>query len=76
MVIGGALFTSAMNPCGGFRFSARRGWGGVRTGPEVVIPPPPQEKKGRGPPTPPPVSRSHTPTQGYLGGTPPPFSVR
>jgi hypothetical protein len=36
-------------------------------------PPSPQVKKGRGPPTPPPVSRSHTPTQGYLGGTYPPF---
>ena len=50
------------------------GVGGFRTGPEVVIPPPPLLKKGRGPSTPPLGSGSHTPTQGYLGGTPLPFS--
>ena len=47
---------------------------GYRTGPEVVIPPPPQVKNGWGPPDPPFGSQSHTPCQGYLRGTPPPFS--
>ncbi|GAB6286859.1 MAG: hypothetical protein STSR0009_30620 [Methanoregula sp.] len=47
---------------------------GVRAGPEPGIPPPPQLKMVWGPATPPPDPDRVPPTQGYLGGTPPPFS--
>ncbi len=49
------------------------GWGPPATFFLPGIPPPAQVKNGRGPSTPPLESTSHTPTQGYLGGTPPRF---